>query len=285
MKLLVRLSLLSCFVLATAAAHAQHCAPIVESFLSRVSVQHDYKNDAIDLSVEYSKIGGRSMAKYQVYLLAYLEKNEHRIPAPPPAKFIDKEVVLILHTETIKRKAGSKYDFDLQLDTNELARKIINFAKFTKEDEQGLGSWKSFKDKFRLAVFVPFLEDRDYSVLPDLPEDKHECNYPNNRALLFQPLPYYFSIHFGTVKAVRLPEGKYHIQINQSPSMESLADEVPDEIREHMSEDEFWRPKSRPSIGISRDCTRKRTRGTFGESFTSSTAAVGMIRSTTSEPG
>jgi hypothetical protein len=61
---------------------------------------------------------------------------------------------------------------------------------------------------------VPFLEDQTYSTSKELPEDRHECNYAKDRALLWQPLPYAFSIHYGIVQAVRLDEGLYHVQIN-----------------------------------------------------------------------
>src|SRR4051794_22555604 len=97
-------------------------------------------------------------------------------------------------------------------------------ATFPTTTRESPGGWGSFKDRFRLAVFIPFLEDRSYSVLDDLPEDKHECNYARERALLFQPLPYAFSIHFGTVQAVRLAEGDYYIQINQAKPIQESRD-------------------------------------------------------------
>jgi hypothetical protein len=50
--------------------------------------------------------------------------------------------------------------------------------------------------------------------LKGLPDDKHECNYSNEPALLFQELPYAFSMHFGIVQAVQLEEGRVHIEIN-----------------------------------------------------------------------
>jgi len=155
---------------------------------------------------------------YYAHRLSYLVKNEHRVPAPLPAGFIDKQVVRVLHTEVVEQNKDGSYDFDLQLNMTELAQKIIGLGHFTEKDRKVYGGWGSFKDRFRLAVFVPFLEDSTYSVLDGLPEDKHECNYNDDRALLFQPLPYSFSIHFGTVLAVpfQLAEGTYRIQINQA---------------------------------------------------------------------
>lgn len=218
MKPLTRLAVLFCFVNMVTAAEAQHCAPIVESYLSEISIKHNEERQALDLTVEYSKAGGRPMSKYQIYLLAYLAKDDDHVPAPLPAAFIDERVVRVLHTEAIERNKDGNYDLRLRLNMNELAQKIIELGRLTEEDRVNHGGWGSFKDKFRLAVFVPFLEDSTYSVLDSLPEDKHECNYLDDRALLFQPLPYSFSIHFGTVLAVpwQLKEGDYRIQINQT---------------------------------------------------------------------
>jgi len=190
----------------------------VESYLSQISIKHNEKHQALDLNVEYSKIGGATKPKYQIYLLAYLVKNEHRVPAPLSADFIDKQVVRILHTEAVEQNKDGSYDFDLQLNMTELAQKIIELGRLTEDDRDAHGRWGFYKDRFRLAVFVPFLEDRIYSVLDCLPEDKHECNHDGRRTLLFQPLPYSFTIHFGTVLAdpFQLAEGTYRIQINQA---------------------------------------------------------------------
>ena len=214
MKLMTSLGVLCCLILPVAAARAQHCPPIVESYLSQVSLQHDATDQALDLKLEYSKNGGQPKLKYQVYLLAYLEKNAHRVPAPLPEDLIDKQVVRVVHTQAIERNDGGTYELEWHPNTNELAKALIEIGRFTEKDQESPGGWGSFKDKFRLAVFIPFLEDRTYAILDGLPEDKHECNYTAERALLFQPLPYALSIHFGTVQGVRLTEGSYYIQIN-----------------------------------------------------------------------
>ena len=220
MKPITPLALLSCVVLMVTPARAQHCPPIVESYLSQISVKHDSKDQALDLKVEYSKTGGQPKPKYQIYLLAYLEKNEHRVPAPLPADLIDKHVVRVLHTQAVERNKDGTYEFDLRLDMNELARKVIDLGHLTDKDREAPGGWGYFKDRFRLAVFVPFLEDRTYSVLDSLPKDKHECNYTRRRAPLFQQLPCAFSVHFGIVQAVQRAEGDYYIQINEAKSTE-----------------------------------------------------------------
>jgi hypothetical protein len=212
MKFTTSLAVLSCLVLMVNPAKAQHCAPIMESYLSRISIKHDAKDQALDLKVEYSKTGGRQKPKYQIYLLAYLEKNEPRVPAPLPADLIDKQFVRVLHTQAVERNKDGAYEFDLRLNMHELAEKIIELGSLTEKDREDRRSTGYYKDNFRLAVFVPFLEDRTYSVLDSLPKDKHECNYTQERALLFQPLPYSFSIHFGIV------QGNYFIWINQPKS-------------------------------------------------------------------
>lgn len=200
------------FVQAGQSLQAQHCAPIVESYLSEISVKH--VDESIAVRVEYAKNGGRPKARYQAYLLAFLEKNRAEAVAAAPKPMINQEVVEILHTQLIERNQDGFYGMEVKLNRDELAKKMIKFARLTEKDRTSNGGWGQYNDKIRLAVFIPFLEDQRYANLKGLPEDKHECNYLNERALLFQELPYSFSIHFGVVQAVELKEGKFHIQIN-----------------------------------------------------------------------
>ena len=193
-------------------AQAQHCAPIVESYLSEISVKH--VDESIAVRVEYVKNGGQPKAKYQAYLLAFLEKNRAEATAAAPKTMINQEVVEILHTQLIERNQNGFYGMEVKLNRDELAKKMIKLGRLTEKDRTSDGGWGQYNDKIRLAVFIPFLEDQRYSNLKGLPEDKHECNYLNERALLFQELPYSFSIHYGIVQAVELKEGKFRIQIN-----------------------------------------------------------------------
>ena len=222
MKPNLAMCVLSCLAFLSAPATAQHCAPIVESYLSQISVKPDAKRKAIDLKVEYSKTGGRSHPKYQAYLLAYLTKNENAALSPPPADLINKKVVCVLHTQLIERNKDGGYDFAAQLNRNDLAKKIIELG-LTEKDRFGDAAWGGYKDAFRIAVFVPFLEDKTYSLLKGLPEDRHECNYMRDRALLFQRLPYYFSIHYGSVLGEELPKGDFDILIgsDEPPTRDS----------------------------------------------------------------
>lgn len=190
---------------------AQHCAPIWESYLSEISVRHDAKQKAINVKIEYTKHGRAPHSKYQAYLLAYLEKNEGRALSPPPADLINKQVVCVLHTQVIELNKGGAFDFAVQLNVNDLAKKIIELGHLTEKDR--LDDWGVYKDRFHMAVFVPFLADQTYSVLKGLPEDKHECNWDHSRALFYQPLPYYFTIHYGT-DHTDLPKDEIRIWIH-----------------------------------------------------------------------
>jgi hypothetical protein len=192
-------------------ASAQHCAPIVESYLSAISVRHE--GERIRFHVEYRKNGGLPKAGYQGYLLAYLDRDAGKIPGGRPGDVIDENLVVILHTGRIERKPDGAYALDFEIASDDLAKRMIAHGKLGEGDRDLNGGWGSYRDRIRLAVFIPFLEDQKYSKAADLPRDKHECNYRNDRALLWQPLPYALGIHFGIVQAVELPPGRHAIQI------------------------------------------------------------------------
>jgi hypothetical protein len=184
----------------------------VESYLSEISVKH--ADESIAVRVEYTKNGGQPRTRYQAYLLAYLAKNKAEVPSAPPKPVINQDVVVILHTQQIERNQRGRYDMEVRLNRDEFAKKMIKHGQLAEKDRTNYGGWGQYNDKIRIAVFIPFLEDQQYSNLKGLPEDKHECNYSHERALLFQELPYSFSMHFGIVQAVRLEEGRLHIEIN-----------------------------------------------------------------------
>lgn len=204
----------SAFALLTTTAAAQHCAPIVESYLSAASVKHDVKS--IQVHVEYSKTGGRRKDAYQGYLIAYLDRDAAKAPGDGSGDLLDPKVVLVLDTALIKVNATGDYEYDFTIADNELANRVIEHAKLTKDDQTSNGGWDRYKNAVRLAFVVPFLEDEKHSTLPGLPADRHECNYRGERALVFQELPFELTIHFNIVQAVQLPEGEYSIQINSA---------------------------------------------------------------------
>ena len=67
--LTVRVILLWCFLCFTPLVSAQHCPPIVESYLSATRV--DRNDGGLDFSFTYSKTGGRPKLAYQAYLVAF----------------------------------------------------------------------------------------------------------------------------------------------------------------------------------------------------------------------
>jgi len=184
---------------------AQHCAPITESYLSLISVKPT--KDGIKIRCEYSKRGGRQKEKYQAYLLAYLDRNAARVPGNAPKDLVDPESVVILHTQLIEKNKDCGYGLDFEIKGDDLARMMIKQGRLSEKDRSSNVGFGQYRDRIRLAVFVPFLDDSKYSVIKGLPEDKHECNYGRERALLFQQLPYAFSIAY-------FEPTRFHLEIN-----------------------------------------------------------------------
>ena len=187
---------------------AQHCAPIGESYLSELSVKADEKD--IKIRGEYRKRGGQDKMKYQLYVLAYLDRDADKVPAPAPAAspddkkktehmgptlLLDPAHVLILHTQLIERNKDEGYPFEYKIDLRELAERFLKQDLIVKEELSKSDKPGSFRGRLRVAVFIPFLDDTKHATLPGLPEDKHECNYSNAPALLYQQLPYLFRLN------------------------------------------------------------------------------------------
>lgn len=193
-------------------AGAQHCAPVYASYLSEVSIKQ--VDGKLRFRFEYTIQGGRGQDAYQAYLLAYLEKDAARVPAPAPAEVLDKDAALILSTQVIKRNKTGTFDLEFQVDADEFAKQVIAHKSLTDKDRDAHGGWGVYRDRIRVAVFIPLLDDKKYSVLDGLPEDRHYCNYENDRALLFQELPFRLSIHFGIVRARSTAAGTCAIEIN-----------------------------------------------------------------------
>jgi hypothetical protein len=224
------------FVLSTcfhALSYSQHCCPIIESYLGGISVEHD--GDSLKFSIKYCKMGGSTKAfLYQSYLIAYLAKNESKLFALETKNITKNNYSIVLSNRLINayyndvgilknnERAGNffsnytyQYPDTILFETNDLVRRIIKELKLTGiSDTVNIGGWCSYKEKFKIAFFVPFLEDSINSNDKKLPEYRHECNYENLPYLLFQPLPYTFEIKFGAVIGVTFKKGDYYIHIN-----------------------------------------------------------------------
>ncbi|MFH1194060.1 MAG: hypothetical protein V1720_00025 [bacterium] len=212
--------------------YSQHCCPICESYLGNISVAH--YEDSLKINIQYCKLGGNPHGTaYQFYLIGYLAKNESKLLA------LDRENITIYkHSIVLQNKVigaddnaveNSKikesgisfnhysYQFrdTIVFEINDLAKKIISSFEINGDsDSTVIGGWGSYNEKFKIAVFIPLLDDVINSTSNLLPEDKHECNYANLPYLLFQPLPYTFEIKFGTVMGRAFAKGKYYIHIN-----------------------------------------------------------------------
>lgn len=199
---------------------AQHCPPLYECYLNSTSVKK--LDGVLKFRSEMTIEGGRGQAAFQAYLIAYLERDHARVPARLPKDVIDPEVALVVQTKLIKRNKERVFPIEFSIAQAELAKKVIAHRKLTEKDRTAHGGWGVYKDRIRVAVFVPLLDDKLWSVIEGLPEDRHFCNYTHERAMLFQTLPYRLSMRFGVVRARQLAEGTVRMQINgDRPSTES----------------------------------------------------------------
>jgi len=202
---------------------AQHCPPIVESYLQSVSIERSEGDIAFE--IDYRKTGGQQKESYQTYILAYSQSDSNRIAALTPQEAIESKLATVVHTQLSKRQQNGYYNIRWKLNTQSFVASMLKDSRLDKQQIDDYGGWKSFKDRIRIAVFVPFLDDEKYSVVEGLPENKHECNYLGDSALLFETLSHRLSVHFGVVQALRIPEDQYVLQINgHRPSAKARAD-------------------------------------------------------------
>ena len=193
-------------------AWAQHCAPVYESYLSEVSLKR--ADGQLKLQLEYTLEGGRGQDAYQAYVLAYLERDAARVPAPKLGDSIGPGAGLVLHTQLIERNEEGAFELAYEIGEDELAKQMIAHGKLGEDDRSQNGGWGAYRDRVRFAVFVPWLDDEEHSVIEGLPEDRHCCNYTDAPELLFQTLPYRMRISFGIVEARRIEDGTFRIEVN-----------------------------------------------------------------------
>ena len=194
------------------AASGQHCPPIVESYLQSVTVKHT--EGGIALNIDYRKTGGQRKESYQAYILAYSHPDSEKISEMTPQAAIETKMASVVHTQLAKRQDNGCYSIQFSMETRDLVATMLQDSRIDRQRIDDYGGWKSFRDRIRFAVFIPFLEDEEFSVIEGLPANKHECNYLDEAALIFETLPQTISIHFGIVQAIRIPENEFYLQIN-----------------------------------------------------------------------
>jgi len=102
-----------------------------------------------------------------------------------------------------------------QLDTQRLVSKLPDSGQIseTRNFNERAGT---YTDPIRLAIFIPFLEDMQYSVIEGLPKEKHECNYTSQPALLFETIPTRLGIRFFVEPPVERKQFRYSIDLQSN---------------------------------------------------------------------
>ena len=193
-------------------SQAQHCPPIADSYLSALSISRTKQK--ISFTANYMKTGGQAKDSYQVYVLAYSDSNAEEIMSSSAQTAIENSNVTVLEKQLAKRNDEGKFELAWELDSQAFVKMMVDDDRISNKRLTNNGGWERFNDDIRLALFIPFLDDKEYSNIDGLPEDRHECNYMNESALLFEQLPHRLSVHFGIVQGYKLNKGHYHIHIN-----------------------------------------------------------------------
>jgi hypothetical protein len=86
--------------------------------------------------------------------LAYLEKNRAEVTAAPPKPVINQDVIVILHTQLIERNQKGRYDMEVILNRDELAKKMIKHGQLAEKDRTSYGGWGQYNDPSRVTDIV-----------------------------------------------------------------------------------------------------------------------------------
>ncbi len=130
------------------AAAAQHCPPVHESYLSEISLKQP--KDGIKFRLEYTLRGGAGQDAFQAYLLAYLERDAARVPAPAPRDYIPTDGALVLHTQLITRNEDGAFDIEFQIEGDDLAKRMIAHRGLSEEDRLLSGGWGVYQGSVEL---------------------------------------------------------------------------------------------------------------------------------------
>ncbi len=166
---------------------AQHCAPILDSYLSRIALDATDDQDLWNLQWEYCKHGGRRMPGYQAYVIGYMAVDRARVIESLRQQEFDPKGVHVIDTVVVRPNEQGRYVYSTQLSVRKIKKQVELWIKDRPRDDPGSAQTDA---PFELLVFIPFVENRKYAFLEGLAEDRHECNYTQAPALLIQTLPY-----------------------------------------------------------------------------------------------
>lgn len=166
---------------------AQHCPPIFDSFLSETKLTPT-RDGKLKVHLIYNKMGGRSHEAYQAYMIAFLKSDAANAFPKKPGEIFDRKLSIVLATDLVKKQKNKNdedddtYLFDAEVDLTKLTSDLAELRKIDL-------AAKDSPVEICFAFFIPFLADEKYSLLAGLPEDRHECNYGEEPALLSFQFP------------------------------------------------------------------------------------------------
>lgn len=174
-------------------ASAQHCPPIFDSFLSETKLTPT-RDGKLKVNLTYNKMGGRSHEAYQAYLIAFLKSDAANAFPKKSGEIFDPKLSIVLKTDLVKKQKNKDdedddtYLFDAEVDLTKLTSDLAELRKIDL-------TAKDSPVEICFAFFIPFLADEKYSLLSGLPEDRHECNYGEEPALLTFQFPQCCNAH------------------------------------------------------------------------------------------
>ena len=185
--------LINCFY-----SYGQHCPPIYISKIDSISLKHQGKD--LHIQFDYLKFGGQYMPDYQIYLVAYLDKTEEIANElcerekgfrTIPCHIYNREVMTILKRDILSCNVGKydlkeeayRYSYTLDIPMDDMVDKLSILAPTIE------GNY------FKIAIFIPYLDDDKHTIDVPLPSNTHECIYGKEAFLFFSPLPYQFSVN------------------------------------------------------------------------------------------
>lgn len=219
-------SVLALLVFATPAL-AQRDAPVWSSYLSTITLYDERTTTDFDLT--FCKSGGPyEHTEHQLYVLAYLEKDEAKILELAADKKLtnkeqkdgklllevleDKKLVTILESQVAKKeksekvepgatekkhaRGGKEFNYSFSFDNRVLFKSIAKLKNFDSENFVDSDA-RYYHDKFKFLIFVPVNNCRYAGkVSKELQTTNDFAHYMDTETILlyFKPLPYRFEI-------------------------------------------------------------------------------------------